>query len=66
LPERFKHRKSRLVGQQVFGIALGYEDVLDYNELRHCPVRRCSPVTRHILVGVQYGWQACTEVRTAV
>jgi hypothetical protein len=27
-----------LVGQRVFGIALGYEDVIDHNELRHDPV----------------------------
>jgi hypothetical protein len=27
-----------LVGQRVFGIALGYEDLLDHDELRHDPV----------------------------
>jgi len=27
-----------LVGQRVFGIALGYEDVIDHDELRHDPV----------------------------
>jgi Transposase DDE domain group 1 len=28
----------RLVGQRVFGIALGYEDLIDHDQLRHDPV----------------------------
>ena len=27
-----------LVGQRVFGIALGYEDLIDHDQLRHDPV----------------------------
>ena len=27
-----------LIGQRVFGIALGYEDLIDHDELRHDPV----------------------------
>ena len=27
-----------MVGQRVFGIALGYEDLIDHEELRHDPV----------------------------
>jgi hypothetical protein len=27
-----------LVGQRVFGIALGYEDLIDHDELRHDPL----------------------------
>jgi hypothetical protein len=30
-------RSGRVVGQRVFGIALGYEDVVDHDELRHDP-----------------------------
>ncbi len=31
------HRVGSMVGQRVFGIALGYEDVNDHDELRHDP-----------------------------
>jgi hypothetical protein len=33
-----EHRVATLVGQRVFGIALGYEDVSDHDHLRHDPV----------------------------
>lgn len=33
-----EHQARTLVRQRVFGIALGYEDVLDHDELRHDPV----------------------------
>ena len=33
-----EHAVPRLVGQRVFGIALGYEDLIDHDELRHDPV----------------------------
>ena len=32
------HRLNSLVAQRVFGLALGYEDVLDHDELRRDPV----------------------------
>jgi len=32
------HEVSGLVGQRVFGIALGYEDLIDHDQLRHDPV----------------------------
>src|SRR6201987_1786920 len=32
------HEVSSLVGQRVFGIALGYEDLIDHEQLRHDPV----------------------------
>jgi hypothetical protein len=32
-----EHQVTTLVGQRVFGIALGYEDLLDHDELRHDP-----------------------------
>ena len=36
--ELIEHRVATLVGQRVFGIALGYEDLNDHDELRHDPV----------------------------
>jgi len=33
-----EHEVRTLVGQRVFGIALGYEDLIDHDELRHDPV----------------------------
>jgi hypothetical protein len=37
-PELVEHLVSTLVGQRVFGIALGYEDVNDHDDLRHDPI----------------------------
>src|SRR5487761_2543721 len=51
-----EHEVRTLVGQRVFGIALGYEDLIDHDTLRHDPVmavlagkltarrRDCAPV----------------------
>ena len=36
--ERIEHEVVTLVGQRVFGIALGYEDLNDHDELRHDPL----------------------------
>src|SRR2546428_3350350 len=53
-----EHEVATLVGQRVFGIALGYEDLNDHDELRHDPVMAilagkleaksedCAPVAR--------------------
>jgi hypothetical protein len=38
-PQWIEHEVATLVGQQVFGIALGYEDLNDRDELRHDPMR---------------------------
>src|SRR5271167_4059766 len=55
-PELVEHLVPTLVGQRVFGIALGYEDINDHDELRHDPVmavlagklaagrKECAPV----------------------
>src|SRR5271170_943947 len=55
-PELIEHAVKTLVGQRVFGIALGYEDLNDHDELRHDAVmavlagklvahrRDCAPV----------------------
>jgi hypothetical protein len=37
-PELIEHEVATLVGQRVFAIGLGYEDVNDHDELRHDPV----------------------------
>ena len=54
--EQIEHTVGTLVGQRVFGLALGYEDLNDHDELRHDPVmavlagklearrRNCAPV----------------------
>jgi len=36
--ELIEHEIATLVGQRVFGIALGYEDLNDHDELRHDPI----------------------------
>jgi hypothetical protein len=33
-----EHRVATLIGQRVFGIALGYEDLNDHDQLRHDPM----------------------------
>jgi len=38
-PELVEHEIATLVGQRVFGQALGYEDLNDHDWLRHDPVR---------------------------
>ena len=54
--DQIEHTVATLVGQRVFGIALGYEDLIDHDQLRHDPVmavlagklearrRDCAPV----------------------
>jgi hypothetical protein len=34
-PDLIEHEVGRLVMQRVFGIALGYEDLIDHDHLRH-------------------------------
>src|SRR5208283_6055240 len=36
--ELIEHEVKTLIGQRVFGLALGYEDLNDHDELRHDPV----------------------------
>ena len=36
-PELIEHTVETLVGQRVFALALGYEDLVDHDELRHDP-----------------------------
>ena len=37
-PRFIEHSVATLIGQRVFGIALGYEDLNDHDQLRHDPV----------------------------
>jgi Transposase DDE domain group 1 len=37
-PERVEHEVATLAGQRVFGLALGHEDLVDHDQLRHDPV----------------------------
>ena len=36
-PERVEHEVATLVGQRIFALALGYEDLIDHDQLRHDP-----------------------------
>src|SRR5208283_3660833 len=38
MPELVEHSVRTLIGQRVFAIALGYEDLNDHDELRHDPL----------------------------
>ena len=37
-PDALLHTVPTLLGQRIFGIALGYEDINDHDQLRHDPV----------------------------
>jgi hypothetical protein len=37
-PDRIEHDLATLIGQRVFALALGYEDLVDHDTLRHDPV----------------------------
>ncbi len=37
-PAFVEHEVATLVGQRIVGIALGYEDLIDHDKLRHDPV----------------------------
>jgi len=71
--ELVEHTVSTMVGQRVFGIALGYEDVVDHDELRHDPIlavlagklvarrKNCAPVAgKSTLNRLELGGEAVT------
>jgi len=37
-PERIEHSVAEMIAQRVYGLALGYEDLNDHDELRHDPL----------------------------
>ena len=53
-PSLIEHSVATLVGQRIFGLALGYEDLNDHDALRHDPLfavlasklRRVAPTAR--------------------
>src|SRR5438876_11087462 len=52
-PRLVEHLVRTLVGQRVFGIALGYEDLSDHDELRHDPVMAVIPVAHSSWMGLR-------------
>src|SRR5215471_8055115 len=51
-----EHEVATLVGQRIFGIALGYEDLNDHDQLRHDPIMA-------VLAGkLEAGRQDCAPV----
>ena len=50
-PRLVEHSVATLVGQRVFGIALGYEDLNDHDELRHDPLMA-------VLAGKLQAWRS--------
>ena len=50
-PRFVEHSVATLVGQRVFGIALGYEDLNDHDELRHDPLMA-------VLAGKLQAWRS--------
>jgi hypothetical protein len=42
-PRFVEHSVATLIGQRIFGIALGYEDLNDHDELRHDPLMGIPP-----------------------
>ena len=74
--ERVVHEVGTLVGQRVFGIALGYEDLIDHDRLRHDPVLgvvlgrlearhgRCAPLAgKSTLNRLEHGAAAADRYR---
>ena len=58
-PELIEHSLETLVGQRVFGLALGYEDLVDHDLLRH------DPVMATLIGKLQAGRDGCLAVRWA-
>ena len=74
--ERVVHEVATLVGQRVFGIALGYEDLIDHDRLRRDPVLgvalgrlearhgRCAPLAgKSTLNRIEHGVAAADRYR---
>ncbi len=47
-PELIEHAVATLVGQRVFGLVLGYEDLNDHDELRHDGAAIEAPSVAHL------------------
>jgi len=57
-PELIEHTVGTLVGQRVFALALGYEDLVDHDELRHDPPWRCWPASCRPAARIARRWRA--------
>jgi hypothetical protein len=75
-PELIEHEVGTMIGQRVFGIALGYEDLIDHDQLRHDPTmavlagklaarrRDCAPLAgKSTLNRLELGGPAPTRYR---
>ena len=40
-PARVEHSVAEMLGQRIYGLALGYEDLNDHDQLRHDPLMAC-------------------------
>ncbi len=40
-PQRIEHELSEMLAQRIYGLALGYEDLNDHEELRNDPLLGC-------------------------
>jgi len=40
-PERIEHRLEEMLAQRIYGLALGYEDLNDHEQLRQDPLLEC-------------------------
>lgn len=47
-PERVEHRLHEMLAQRIYGLALGYEDLNDHEELRHDPLLAVVAVKREM------------------
>ena len=56
--ELIEHRVKTLVGQRVFGLAQGYEDLIDHDDLRHDPVMANSPASSKPAARIALRWRA--------
>src|SRR5437868_11975896 len=57
-PELIEQEVATLVGQRVFEIALGYEELVDHDELRHDPTWRCWPASCRPAARIARRWPA--------
>jgi hypothetical protein len=63
-PDLAEHTAYELIGQRVFGLALGYEDVNDHDALRYDPLLAVLVALRqHGLRGTEMAHARCDTIR---
>jgi hypothetical protein len=45
-PDRIEHRLEEMLAQRIYGLALGYEDLNDHEQLRQDPLLGCWPAKK--------------------